>query len=400
MLLYFSLLGFLLSGILLFFNKSKFPSSAYLAIFFLLVSLYRLNEYVILYSKSVFWNAIISSNFVFLSYLIGPFLFFYVRSVVCGKTKLTKIDLLHFLPAVLFFLAIIPYMITPFSYKLEIAKKIVSDSSFLSGFKLTIFSDIFSVRAVYFSRPVSIFAYSGYSIFIFIKCLHRRSANLQVDRVVQRWLIILLTVTIVSFLMHWWAMIYMFGNESTVFFIKGGLMLKLAWLSFTILVISPLLFPRILYGIGVPENHQLIQEDKNANTEKEVVTTKPAPVIDKEYYLQIGILLDEYLAEKKSFINSGYNLNQLAEEIGLHTHHLSYYFREIRQQNFTDYKNELRVKYACELIASDQYNDLTLEAIGEKAGFSSRATFIRAFKKVTNQTPGSYKVFINSKSLK
>jgi AraC-like DNA-binding protein len=72
-------------------------------------------------------------------------------------------------------------------------------------------------------------------------------------------------------------------------------------------------------------------------------------------------------------------MNQLADEMNLPIHHLSYYFREIRQQNFTDYKNELRVKFACGLILNEKYKEMTLEAIGEKSGFSSRVTFIRAF---------------------
>lgn len=221
MLLYLSLLGFLLSGLLLFYNYKKYPTSVYLALFFLLVSIYRLNEYVVLYSKSIFWNAVVSSNFVFLSYLIGPFLFFYVRSVVCDKNKLSKIDLLHFVPAISFFLALLPYIVTPFSYKTEIAKKIVDDAAFLLSFKPTIFSDIFSVKVVYFSRPVSILGYSIYSVFLFITCLKKRKTDVPVNKIVKRWLVILLVVTTVSFLVHWWALIYMFGNESC-YSLKGN----------------------------------------------------------------------------------------------------------------------------------------------------------------------------------
>ena len=386
MLLYLSLLGFLLSGLLLFYNYKKYPASVYLALFFLLVSIYRLNEYVVLYSKSIFWNAVVSSNFVFLSYLIGPFLFFYVRSVVCDKNKLSKIDLLHFVPAILFFLALLPYIVTPFSYKTEIAKKIVDDAAFLLSFKPTIFSDIFSVKVVYFSRPVSILGYSVYSVFLFITCLKKRKTDVPVNKIVKRWLVILLVVTTVSFLVHWWALIYMFGNESTVLFIEGELMLKLAWLSFTMLIVSPLLFPGILYGIDI----SLISKGEKKNNGG-VVAERARINVDEDYYKHLGLLIDEYLTDKKSFLKPGYNLIQLADETELPLHHLTYFFREIKKQNFTDYKNELRIKYACELILSDEYNDVTLEAIGEKAGFSSRITFIRAFKKVTNQTPGNYK---------
>lgn len=387
MLLYLSLLGFLLSGLLLFYNQKKYPSSVYLAQFFLLVSLYRLNEYVVLYSKSIFWNAIISSNFIFLSYLIGPFLFFYVRSVVGDKKRLSKIDILHFVPSILYFLALFPYYITPFSYKTEIAQKIVADSSFLAGFKPTIISDIFSVKVIYFSRPISILVYTSYSIFLYISYLKKRIIDKLVEKIVERWVLILLVVTLISFLIHWWALIYMFGNESTVLFIEGDLMMKLAWVSFTLLIVSPLLFPRILYGIEIPtaNTKDFTQENDHTNNEK-----TPANV-DEDYYKQLGFVVNEYLTDKKSFLKPGYNLTQVAEETEFPIHHLTYFFREIKKQSFTDYKNELRVRYACELILSDEYNDMTLEAIGEKAGFSSRVTFIRAFKKVTNQTPGNYK---------
>lgn len=387
MLLYLSLLGFLLSGLLLFYNHKKYPSSVYLALFFLLVSLYRLNEYVVLYSKSIFWNALISSNFVFLSYLIGPFLYFYVRGVVCVKSKLSKTDLLHFTPAIIFFLALIPYFITPFSYKKEIAQKIVEDSSFLANFKPTIISDIFSVKVVYFSRPISILAYTIYSIFLYIKYLNKRLTDKWVEEIVEKWLLILLVVTLISFLIHWWALIYMFGNDSTVLFIEGDLMMKLAWVSFTLLIVSPLLFPKILYGIEVPP---LTDEDYKPENHLNNIEKLHANV-DEDYYKQLGCIVNEYLTDKKAFLKHGYNLTLLADETEFPLHHLTYFFREVKKQSFTDYKNELRVRYACELILSDKYNDMTLEAIGEKAGFSSRVTFIRAFKKVTNQTPGNYK---------
>lgn len=387
MLLYLSLLGFLLSGLFLFYNHKKYPSSIYLAQFFLFVSLYRLNEYVVLYSKSIFWNAIISSNFAFLSYLIGPFLYFYVRSVVGEKNRLSKIDILHFIPSILFFLALIPYFITPFSYKKEIAQKIVEDSSFLASFKPTIISDIFSVKVVYFSRPISILIYTIYSIYIYIKYLKKDITNRWVEKIVEKWLLILLVVTLISFLIHWWALIYMFGNDSTVLFIEGDLMMKLAWVSFTLLIVSPLLFPRILYGIDVPPlNNEDYKPENNRNNSEKLQAN-----IDEDYYKQLGFVVNEYLTDKKSFLKPGYNLTQVADETEFPLHHLTYFFREVKKQSFTDYKNELRVRYACELILSDEYNDMTLEAIGEKAGFSSRVTFIRAFKKVTNQTPGNYK---------
>lgn len=399
MLLYLSLLGFLLAGILLVFSIKKHQSSKYLAAFFLLVSLYKLNEYVILYSGSVFWNAVISSNFTFLHYLIGPFFYFYSRSIIHQRKRISRLDLVHFIPAFVFLIALIPYISTPFKHKIEIGQLIANSPGFLSSFKPTILSDWFSVKIIYLSRPFSILAYSLYSLWIYIssKIDLKNQAPSSQDRLMHKWLIVLFLVVPISFIFHWLIVFYSFQEDISILYLEGNLLMQLSYLSFTLLIISPLLFPQILYGIMYPDQEQARNIGPNLNGMK-VEYEKPQPNVDKEYFNQIGILVGEFLAERKSYLLPGYNLNQLADEMNLPVHHLSYYFREIRQQNFTDYKNELRVKYACELIMNEKFKEMTLEAIGEKAGFSSRVTFLRAFKKVTNQTPGNFKISMKQAS--
>lgn len=400
MLLYLSLLGFLLAGILLVFSIKKHPSSKYLAAFFLLVSLYKLNEYVILYSGSVFWNAVISSNFTFLHYLIGPFFYFYIRSIIHQRKRISRLDLVHFIPAFVFLIALIPYIFTPFKHKIEIGQLIANSPGFLSSFKPTMLSDWFSVKIIYLSRPFSILAYSLYSLWIYIssKIDLKKQAPTSQDRLMHKWLIVLFLVVPISFIFHWTFVLYSFQKDISILHSEVNLLIQLSSLSFTLLIISPLLFPQILYGMLQPDQEQT--GNPGSNTKMLKVEEKPQLNVDKEYFNQIGILVGEFLAERKSYLLPGYNLNQLADEMNLPVHHLSYYFREIRQQNFTDYKNELRVKYACELIMNEKFKEMTLEAIGEKAGFSSRVTFLRAFKKVTNQTPGNFKISVKQASPK
>ena len=58
-----SILGFILSVLLLYFNARKFKSAIYLGGFFLCISLYALVQYLVLDSKSVFLVSIFYTNF-------------------------------------------------------------------------------------------------------------------------------------------------------------------------------------------------------------------------------------------------------------------------------------------------------------------------------------------------
>ena len=131
MLIFLSVLGLFLSFLLWMFNSNNYPATKFLAFFFALLSLYGLNQFVLLYSESVFWNIIISTNFTFLYYLIGPLAYFYVRSILTDNAKLRKADFLHFVPSIVFFTALIPYYFTPLAYKEEVAEQIVKNPQFL-----------------------------------------------------------------------------------------------------------------------------------------------------------------------------------------------------------------------------------------------------------------------------
>jgi AraC-like DNA-binding protein len=83
-------------------------------------------------------------------------------------------------------------------------------------------------------------------------------------------------------------------------------------------------------------------------------------------------------------------LGRLAIAIKVPLHHLSYYFNDILKIKFTDWRNDLRIAYAINLMNSASMDTLTLEAIAEQSGFTSRSTFIRAFKNKTTLIPRDY----------
>ncbi len=250
MLLFLSISGVLLSIHMLYSNARKFRSSVYLGLFFLVVSLYGINQYTVLYSRSLFLIAIVATNVSFLSYLIGPLLYWYVRSILTDNSRLKLTDVLHLLPMLVYLAAALPYMLTPFSYKLEIAKEILNNVGFLGSFRFTILSDIFSNMTVYLSRPILALVYTLWSVGLFIRyrVQGKKSHVLSGQIFMMKWVTVLLGFQLLLIFTHLFSVFVTFTEGSDVFFTLNTVQL-LSALGMIGLLGSPLFFPGILYGL-------------------------------------------------------------------------------------------------------------------------------------------------------
>jgi hypothetical protein len=201
-----SILGALLSVILLIYNARKNPSAIYLGLFFLLISLYGLIQYIVLYSQSVVWVAIVFANAGFPTYLMGPVLYLYVRSLLNDDPRLRKTDLLHLLPMLVYLALIFPYLITPWSFKLEVARHFIEKTSGIGSFNFNIASiyQYIPVSVVYLSRPVLITGYLIASVYLLLKFSLSGSSSplFSQQRFIRKWLWILLGFILVLSVSH------------------------------------------------------------------------------------------------------------------------------------------------------------------------------------------------------
>lgn len=99
--------------------------------------------------------------------------------------------------------------------------------------------------------------------------------------------------------------------------------------------------------------------------------------------------LDKLMIEKELYKNPDIKLNEIAKEINLSGHRLSQLLNDNSKKSFALYVNEFRVAEAKKLLGTN--DQFTLEAIGFDAGFSSKSTFYAIFKKLTGLTPAQYK---------
>ena len=178
-------------------------------------------------------------------------------------------------------------------------------------------------------------------------------------------------------------------NFNHLFFTLNTLQF-LSALAMTGLLISPFFFPGILYGLPrLPESVIQLQtqgETKKINDE----VKKNGPNFESDYMQLIEHKSISCMKDLKPYLKSEFNLNQFSVLIQIPVHHVTYFFREVKKQTFSDFRNEWRVNHAKSLILEPKFANLTLEAIGLQCGFATRNTFFTAFKKTEGISPSAF----------
>jgi AraC-like DNA-binding protein len=139
------------------------------------------------------------------------------------------------------------------------------------------------------------------------------------------------------------------------------------------------------------------------NFERSLLTTYTEPLqliagtVDVSYEDQSWMdewkcKVDELMTVKKIYLEPELTLTELAKKVGTNASLLSKVINGVYDKNFNDYINEFRVQEAIRLLQTPAYQNFTLLAIAYEAGFNSKSTFNRAFRKVTGKNPKDYMI--------
>jgi len=401
MLLFFSVLGIFLSLILLYFNSGKNRSTVYLGAFFFLVSLYGFYQYVLLYSKSVVLIEILLAGYAIVFpplFLIGPLLYWYIRSILTDNSRLKRSDIWHLLPMIIFFLVSLPYTFVPFSEKAEAAIEAVKDVAYIQMYKATVLDQIFPVSAIYLSRPILVLVYTLWSVGLLLRySMQRKLSKVFAGQYfMTKWLCLLLALLFILEVSQILLIIKAFDMHFSDMYFTLNVFRIFSAMGLIGLVISPFFFPAILYGLPrVPES--IIPKNPKDYKENHIPAKTSTHTLNFEfnYILLINQKADSCMKENQPYLQPYCNLGYFSKLINIPSHHLAYYFREVKKQTFNDYRNEWRIKHAKTLIEKGKASEMTLEAIGMLSGFSSRNAFITDFKKVEGISPGAYASRLN-----
>ncbi len=105
--------------------------------------------------------------------------------------------------------------------------------------------------------------------------------------------------------------------------------------------------------------------------------------------------LEEFMRQDKPYLNPTLSLQDLAQQLQLHSTKLSWLINEHYQCNFYDYVNMYRLEEFLEKIQARHHEKHTLLAIAYDVGFNSKTTFNKSFKKAMQCTPSEYVQKIN-----
>ena len=96
------------------------------------------------------------------------------------------------------------------------------------------------------------------------------------------------------------------------------------------------------------------------------------------------------LDDEKVYLDIDLKLTDFAEQIGINKTYISQVLNEVMSIGFSEIINQCRIDEAKRLLIDEKNNNLTIEAIAQKAGFKSSSTFNRVFKNETGITPSFF----------
>ena len=324
------------------------------------------------YSHELFTHfQLLSISLISFLMLHGPFLYYYVLTLVFDKRQNSWKDLIHIIPFVLFNLYI---LISSFnlglSEKLNIEKVSPGDNPPLL-FSFFLIMTAFS-GTVYFLLTIRLFKKLDINIF------NNFSNSANIDLLWIRRLVLvfgviwtaLISVTVIHHIFHMFSMV----------FCTDGLFLSLS------------VFVILIGYFGLKQKVIFSSEDIIVAGEATKVQTKysGSRLSDSEAK-QYTEKLTDYMKSAKPYLNPDLSLPQLATELNISSHYLSQVINEQFNLNFFDFVNGYRVEAFKEKITNPEFWNYSLLGIAFECGFNSKSAFNRIFKQTTGTTPSQYK---------
>jgi AraC-like DNA-binding protein len=376
-----SLLSAVVALVLFFAHREKSLSPKILSLYFFCVSYNVFISALVRYGDFIHFPHLWRTQ-VFVGMLNPALAFIYVRSVLEQRYRFRRSDILLLSLSFLLALTFWAFYLQPADVKkIAIAAALDNRALYLEENEGLLPPGVSMMARILFGNGLAIWQ----AILLYRWHVHSQPLlhNDPQNRSIFRWLVFFTAAIIFTFSLSSVQYIFQFFHEEDFYWITSSTVM----LAVSSALIYLIFRPNILYGL---HGWALPLEKTVEEQPTEVKQIQKRGTISATYGEEIRTKLESYLEDKKPFLRQGYTIANMSAELGVPLYQLSAFINQQYSQSFNEFINGYRVQYVKEVLLkepdADQY---TLEALGKKAGFNSRTTFIMAVKKKTGQPPSS-----------
>ena len=318
--------------------------------------------------------------------------YLYVTGFLKNRKGISSNQWLHFIPAVLAFIHVIPWMGMP-----GLNWAIISDQLAQNGYiTLSARSGLFPGPVHSVGRTLLMLYYLSLSWRTIVKSGIIRSDDK--ENLGKDWVLFILSVATLFQLIGLSPIAYLALDiplNHTYFIIFNCIALLL-------LLSYALHRPRLFYGyllVATPwegKNYlsQHVSDEQteifpNQHEQKQVGSVKRRNKLSTEQLSAYAMIMKQTLETERLYLKSDLQIIDLATKINIPIHHCSFVLNTEIGKNFRDWINGYRVEHFLKQYPL-QGSRMTIEAIAQESGFKSPATFYNAFKKEKGSLPSSY----------
>ncbi len=317
-----------------------------------------------------------------LQFLFWPLLFLNVKYLIISHKKFQRLDLLHFLPLVVYILMYADFYLMSAEDKLS---NIYSTSGYYFWANI-IGDEILSVQGVVYS-------------ILSLSLLRNYQKRIQdyISSYGRYWLRAL-TIGIVLMLVAW-----TFGIVD-VHLRYLNINLQADLFIYLYLIIVVIIYYISYTALKTPEVFKLEQEELHVNgtrgtsiqwqkedaAGRELTGDFVAASASDDQFNDLNERLLEDMNVEKPYLDTELSLQALADQIDISRHQLSALINKKHEMNFYEFINRYRIEEVKHLFTDPANKHYKLISLAYDSGFNSKASFNRIFKQFTLQTPSEY----------
>lgn len=358
--------GFLLCSVIALRSTKQNYSIRILGWLTLCLSLLSTDVYLC-YSGLMKYVLFLNDSTEFIVLLLGPFIYFFIRSLLERENISWKEDWPHFvLPAVYFLF--------------QWAAMLQTDAFKLNAYVGSYYPELprleleYSVLWKFFffrdnDRWFNLLSFAVYFILsaqLIYKYRKELGSNLSTQKMGGK---------------------YLFTRNTFLFFLFAGALILTVYLNFEndlgdhfiIILISLSIFSSSFFMLS-----------ESRLFEKSWIAEKYETSGLNSDQIQILERVQQFLRNEQYHLQEDASLSGLAKALELAPNYLSQSINSQLRQNFNEFINSHRIEEAKERLLDPSYQHLSIEGIGNSVGFRSKSAFYSSFKKHTGSTPAAF----------